>query len=96
MKSILRLTLLLFIVLCGCNEVSTETNTLIQGSREFIRLNTAGPITPKTKYLTYYEEHQQAWLLYGNEDKNELIIYKLPSGRIEKRMKFDMRGPNRI
>jgi len=95
MKSIIRI-LLLSIFLCGCNKVSTETNTHIQGSGEFIRLNTAGPVNPKTKYITYYEEDQKAWLLYGNEDKNELIIYKLPSGKTERRLKFEHRGPNGI
>jgi len=96
MKSIIRINLLLSIVLCGCNEVSTETNTQIQGSGDFIHLNTSGSISPKTKFLQYYEEHQKSWLLFGNEDNNETIIYALPSGRIEKRMKFDMRGSNRI
>ncbi len=96
MKAIIRFTLLLSIALCGCNKVSTGTNTHIQGSGEFIHLNTAGPINPKTKYLKYYEEHQKSWLFYGNEDKNELIIYKMPSGGIERRLKFETRGPNGI
>jgi len=95
MKSIIRITLL-SLVLIGCKEESTLTNTQIQGNGELIHLNTAGPINPKTKYVTYYEEHQKAWLFYGNEDKNELIIYELPSGRIEKRIKFEHRGPNGI
>jgi len=96
MKSIIRFILLFSIVLCGCNKVNTETNLLIQGSGDYIHLNTAGPINPKTKYLKYYEEHQKSWLLYGNEDKNELIIYELPSGKIERRLKFEHRGPNGI
>jgi len=96
MQSIIRISLLLSIVLFGCKKVSTEANNHIQGSGEYIILNTAGPINPKTKFLQYYEEPHKSWLLFGNEDINEAILYKLPSGNIEKRMKFDMRGPNRI
>jgi hypothetical protein len=94
--TLIRFALLLFIVLCGCKKSSTETSLCIEGSGDYIHLNTAGSISPKTKFLQYYEEHQKAWLLFGNEEMNEAILYELPSGNIEKRMKFDMRGPNRI
>jgi hypothetical protein len=94
--TLIRFALLLFIVLCGCKKSSTETSLRIEGSGDYIHLNTAGSISPKTKFLQYYEEPHKAWLLFGNEEMNEAILYELPSGNIEKRMKFDMRGPNRI
>lgn len=95
-RVILRFALFLSIVLCGCKKANTETSLRIKGSGDFIHLNTAGSISPKTRFLQYYEEPQKAWLLFGNEDINEAILYELPSGKIEKRMKFDMRGSNRI
>jgi len=87
---------LFYFILFGCNRDEKGIDTYIKGSSDYIHLNTAGSISPKTKFLQYYEEPHKAWLLFGNEDKNEVILYELPSGKIEKRMKFEMRGPNRI
>lgn len=96
MKPYIVIILTVMVDIFGCNQVSSEIKAHVQGSGEFIHLNTAGAINPKTKFLHYYKESHKAWLLFGNEDMNEALIYQLPSGSIEKRMKFDMRGPNRI
>ena len=87
---------ILFIVLAGCGKVVTEGKYKIIGSGEYISLNTTGLINPKTNYLSYYEENDNCWLFYGNVQRSELIIYKLPSGEIEKRITFDSRGPEGI
>ena len=75
---------------------TSEGKYKIIGSREYISLNTTGLINPKTNYLSYYEENENCWLFYGNVQRSELIIYKLPSGEIEKRITFDSRGPEGI
>jgi len=96
LKQFIHICFLLFFILVGCSRDENGSKTVIQGSGEFIHLNTAGAISPKTRFLQYYEESNNAWLLFGNEDINEAILYELPSGKIEKRIKFDMRGSNRI
>jgi hypothetical protein len=96
LRHFIHICLLLFIFLVGCSRDENGSKTVIQGSGEFIHLNTAGRINPKTMFLTCYEEHQKSWLFYGNEDRNELIIYEIPSGRVERKIKFENRGPNGI
>jgi hypothetical protein len=96
LKLFIHICFLLFFILVGCGRDEKRFETYIKGSGDYIHLNTAGSISPKTKFLQYYEEPHKAWLLFGNEEMNEAILYELPSGNIEKRLKLDFRGPNRI
>ena len=88
--------LFFLIVSLGCNQITLDDKYKIIGSGEYITLTTHGLINPKSNYITYYGDHQNCWLFYGNSDRRELIIYKLPSGEIEKRIQFDSHGPDGI
>ena len=83
-------------IIIGCSQISTLDNRIIKGTGDFIYLKTDGSINPKSNHIYYYEEPLYSWLFYGNTSKNELIIYKLTTGEIEKRIHFDRYGPDGI
>lgn len=80
----------------GCDLPTKENHYVLKGSGEYIHLNTSGSISPKSKFIKYFENPFNTWLCYGNTGKNELIIYRLPSGDIEKKIRYDRQGPNSI
>lgn len=93
MKHIIFFLCLIFL---GCNSSNTQTEYHLRGSKKYLKIPTSGQINPKTKYLQYFETENISYLLYGNNDKNELIFYELPCGGIYKTIKYEKRGPNGI
>lgn len=90
------LILLLCILLFSCDSARDKEEPYLSGSGKYIKLNTSGSINPKTRHLHYLEAYDRSWLLYGNRDRNELIIYSLPTGKIEKKIRYAKIGPHGI
>jgi hypothetical protein len=80
----------------ACNQSPEVDKVKLSGSEKYIFLTTKGAINPKSKNIHYFENEGNSWLFYGNREQNELIIYQLPSGEIEKRITFERHGPDGI
>ena len=94
MKQLLVFTILLTLYSCKSNSI--KKNYFLKSTGPIYKDKYCKKYNPKSKYLQYFERNNEEWLFYGNRDQNELIIYKLPSGNIIKRIQYEERGPNGI
>ncbi|WP_455629158.1 DUF4221 family protein [Parabacteroides chinchillae] len=91
--------ILLFIyILSSCkNETTLNYNTALVPTSEFINLNLDDRTTTAVKTLFLHTTKEgKEYIVFQNEDQNEIQIYELPSCELFRKIKFQEEGPEGV
>ncbi|WPR73842.1 DUF4221 family protein [Algoriphagus sp. NG3] len=87
---------LLFLQSCGTGSDNITTPQELVTDGEVLSLQIDSQTSNVSDGLFAYEDKNGSWLFNLNMSNNEIQLYNLDSGRMHKRIVFDLEGPNGV